>query len=711
MAKVKEIPLGRPHQVAVCRTARKELRRRPGGIVLADGVGLGKTYEALGTIASYLAQQQHGRIRMQRKFKVLCLVPPGLVTKWADELLLPDRFTVYLKSWRSPAHQGIAATFSDVVVIRRKSDLESRPGKVRYGQHELPGGFYIVNSNLLYKDGRKVTQVHRTGWDAIIVDEAHHLGAGLLDLPPHTLFGAKKTAVLLLTATPFQLSPQDMKGLLAMTFGGYGAPHNRWRAPDEANTLYNQPAFRDYRRALSTCFENGSPEAARKAAKLRVDVARLLRPRLIRNRKLENRSYHLVDQSGRPSQLPGNPFHFDRATIDQVLSAGGIIDLEPKEAQAYLHARDGLMEASARNKRTFVAGALRQLLSTWDQFRNSKSGRLAGVALPTSPHPKTKATVALVADLLAQELRAASKTKCVGKILIFTTYVGSERAEGLPSDERAHGTSAALKRALTERLALDHPRASRRVRQEISRRLLADLEAKGVNLLPEERAILRRILQRFAGSAPAHMLLRDAKQLRDEARALGQHLKNVPSAADPATDAPEKDHEQARRVAERRESLVRQIKDRYATRDLVARYDGATPQDDRDRHLRGFNSPFAPLVLIASSVGQEGIDLQCYCRHVIHYDLEWNPAKLEQREGRVDRHGRLSKGPVNVYFLLCRGTYDERIMHAMVNRFRWHHVLLANRRKLETAPGGQPEAYAEPKWFKQVALDLRPQSR
>ena len=77
----------------------------------------------------------------------------------------------------------------------------------------------------------------------------------------------------------------------------------------------------------------------------------------------------------------------------------------------------------------------------------------------------------------------------------------------------------------------------------------------------------------------------------------------------------------------------------------------------------------------------------------------------------MDRHGRLSKGPVNVYFLLCRGTYDERIMHAMVNRFRWHHVLLANRRKLETAPGGQPEAYAEPKWFKQVALDLRPQSR
>ena len=51
------------------------------------------------------------------------------------------------------------------------------------------------------------------------------------------------------------------------------------------------------------------------------------------------------------------------------------------------------------------------------------------------------------------------------------------------------------------------------------------------------------------------------------------------------------------------------------------------------------------------------------CRHVLHYDLEWNPAKLEQREGRVDRKGRMTDGPVNVYFLLCRGTYHYRINH------------------------------------------------
>lgn len=169
------------------------------------------------------------------------------------------------------------------------------------------------------------------------------------------------------------------------------------------------------------------------------------------------------------------------------------------------------------------------------------------------------------------------------------------------------------------------------------------------------------------------------------------------------------DDESARRSKEHRDRLVNQIDDRYGTRDVVARYDGTMSPEDRDRHLRGFNSPFAPLVLIASSVGQEGIDLQRYCHHVIHYDLEWNPAKLEQREGRVDRQGRFAGGlPVNIYFLLCRDTYDERIMHAMVNRFRWHHVLLANRSKLQAAPGKDPEAAALPKQINKIALDLRP---
>ena len=45
------------------------------------------------------------------------------------------------------------------------------------------------------------------------------------------------------------------------------------------------------------------------------------------------------------------------------------------------------------------------------------------------------------------------------------------------------------------------------------------------------------------------------------------------------------------------------------------------------------------MVLIANEVMQEGLDLHRSCRRVVHHDLPWNPAQLEQRVGRVDRLG------------------------------------------------------------------------
>lgn len=104
------------------------------------------------------------------------------------------------------------------------------------------------------------------------------------------------------------------------------------------------------------------------------------------------------------------------------------------------------------------------------------------------------------------------------------------------------------------------------------------------------------------------------------------------------------------------------------------------------------------------------MDLQKYCSHVVHYDLEWNPAKLEQREGRVDRYGRETAGPVNVYFMICRDTYDERVLHVMVNRMRWHQVLLPNRKTIHGDITGNQEPSFNQKWFKKVALDLRPRA-
>jgi hypothetical protein len=114
-----------------------------------------------------------------------------------------------------------------------------------------------------------------------------------------------------------------------------------------------------------------------------------------------------------------------------------------------------------------------------------------------------------------------------------------------------------------------------------------------------------------------------------------------------------------------------------ATRNLltVARVTGKVADTERDRQFTGFNTPLMPEVLIVTMVGQEGIDLHRECRHVIHHDLPWNPATLEQRTGRVDRIGskaerlrRASANSLDVAVPYIAGTYDEHRFRVVQGR-------------------------------------------
>jgi ERCC4-related helicase len=116
--------------------------------------------------------------------------------------------------------------------------------------------------------------------------------------------------------------------------------------------------------------------------------------------------------------------------------------------------------------------------------------------------------------------------------------------------------------------------------------------------------------------------------------------------------------------------------------DLVGRYDGMNTAE-REAHRRNFNDFYNPFVLLVSRVGEEGIDLQKQCRYVVHYDLEWNPAKMEQREGRVDRvgWGRTNEEFIDVRFMLLKATYEERIFHTVMQRDQWFQILIGSKRR------------------------------
>jgi SNF2 family DNA or RNA helicase len=73
-----------------------------------------------------------------------------------------------------------------------------------------------------------------------------------------------------------------------------------------------------------------------------------------------------------------------------------------------------------------------------------------------------------------------------------------------------------------------------------------------------------------------------------------------------------------------------------------------------------------PNILISSEVGAEGIDLQ-FCHIVINYDLPWNPMKLEQRIGRIDRIGQQSE-KIFIYNITCVDTIEERVLSKLYER-------------------------------------------
>lgn len=68
-------------------------------------------------------------------------------------------------------------------------------------------------------------------------------------------------------------------------------------------------------------------------------------------------------------------------------------------------------------------------------------------------------------------------------------------------------------------------------------------------------------------------------------------------------------------------------------------------------------------VLIMTPVGSEGLDFQV-CSHLVNYDLHWNPMKIEQRIGRIDRIGQ-NKDEIHVHNFVANGSIDERVIQVI----------------------------------------------
>ena len=84
---------------------------------------------------------------------------------------------------------------------------------------------------------------------------------------------------------------------------------------------------------------------------------------------------------------------------------------------------------------------------------------------------------------------------------------------------------------------------------------------------------------------------------------------------------------------------------------------GGMPNDQREPIKAAFQThpkESAVRILLATDAASEGVNLQNHCSKLIHFEIPWNPNRMEQRNGRVDRHGQKAD-EVHIHHFVGRG--------------------------------------------------------
>ena len=142
--------------------------------------------------------------------------------------------------------------------------------------------------------------------------------------------------------------------------------------------------------------------------------------------------------------------------------------------------------------------------------------------------------------------------------------------------------------------------------------------------------------------------------------------------------------------------------------------DGTVPPHSltvrRERAAELFNSGKVRF-LVSTEAGGEGIDLQSHCHSLIHIDLPWNPMRLHQRVGRLNRYGQQHR--VEVFSVRNPDTAESRIWDKLKNKIE---QIMLSLQSVMTQPEDLQQlilGMASPGLFRQVfagALGEKPES-
>ena len=297
-----------------------------------------------------------------------------------------------------------------------------------------------------------------------------------------------------------------------------------------------------------------------------------------------------------------------------------------------------------------------------DEYRQAREERLKGAT------KSTQAAAALVICGLQKRLLSSIEA-FASTLRVHRRAFDAHLDRAATASHTAHGPAtgqAASRAASTLRLLVETPDAD-------DERADAGEEA----VAEEEAAAMEAATSISAGASPADAYARE--------RELLQRMTDLAEAARGRPDARVSHfikwfRENPRRVlifteyADTKRYLEKQLRGALTpgreSDPLIATFHGGMPEDAREDVKRAFNADPVkhPLrILIATDAAREGVNLQNHCADLFHFDVPWNPSRLEQRNGRIDRKLQRAAEVWCRYFVYTQRP-EDRVLKALVEK-------------------------------------------
>lgn len=613
-----------PHQV---RAFQRMLDHWPPRLLIADEVGLGKTIEA-GLLLRYAWLS--GRAR-----RILILAPKAVMTQWQTELR--EKFNL---NW--PIYDGKKLTWYPSPALRRNSEREVS----REDWHKEQ--FVIASSHLMRrKDRQRELLEAAEPWDLVVLDEAHHARrkspGATKEGPPNLLLQLmsrlkeRTQGLLLLTATPMQVHPVEVWDLLSLL-----AMPEAWTRSAFLQFFRisgnNNPSHDDFEilaalfRAAEAAFGDVRIELAQRRAP---GQSSLKAKRILRS---------LRDSAATPRrQLAAEERRSALAIMRAHTPVAGLVSR---------HTRDLLREY---HKRGLLATpiATREVV---DEFLDMT--------------PDEAAVYESLEDYISTTYNNAKEDKRTAVGFVMTTY-----------RKRLASSFYALKRTLEERLSsvqgmanlsFDELRTSEDVEDDIDETGdIADEDLvnaqKQVALQLEEADDIESLLWKVRRLPVDTKAVRLAEVLRalQKGSYYGMDHSLLPA------------YPQAIVFTQYTDTLD-YLRDFLKTEGFTVlcysgrggewlQPDGRWKSLSREETKRRFKHQDAQ-VLVCTDAAAEGINFQ-FCGALINFDSPWNPMRIEQRIGRVDRLGQ-AFSRIAVVNLMYEDTVETDVYRALRTRIQ-----------------------------------------